>query len=292
MNESTYKASVKTERSKAIILLIITALLWSLGGILIKSINWNPLAISGTRSLIAALLILVILKKPQINFSRGQVGAAVTYAGTVILFVTANKMTTAANAILLQYTAPVYVAIFGSIFLKEKATLIDWLTVFIVLCGMVLFFCDHLNTSGLVGNSIAAASGVCFGLFAVFMRMQKNESPLESVFLGNLLTALIGIPFMLKGMPEKSNWINLVLLGIVQLGIPYILYSKAIKNVTALDAILIPVIEPILNPIWVFLFLGEAPGKWAVAGGFIVLLAVTLRCSLPIINKNNLQQPR
>lgn len=286
MNSNTYKGIRISERGKAIFLLIITAVLWSLGGILIKSINWNPLAIAGTRSLIAASLMLIILKKPKIDFSKAQIGAMGTYAATVILFVVANKMTTAANAILLQYTAPIYVAIFGSFFLKEKATKLDLITILIVLGGMVLFFCDHLNASGFLGNILAAASGLSFGLFAVFMRMQKNGSPLVSVFLGNILTAIIGIPFMLGSIPSSSNWLNLALLGVVQLGIPYILYSKAIKHVSALDAILVPIIEPILNPIWVFLVVGEAPGRWAIIGGMVVIAAVTFRCILPVIRTN------
>lgn len=270
----------ETHRAKSIVLLVITAILWSSGGILIKVIDWNPLAIAGLRSAIAAAVLLIVLKRPKINWSFPQVGAALAYAAMVILFVSANKMTTAANAILLQFTAPIYVALLGAWFLKEKTKLMDWITIFFVFCGMALFFLDNLSTSGFLGNILAMISGVCFALFTIFMRMQKDGSPLESVFLGNVLTAIIGIPFMFQSAPNKAGWVSLVLLGVIQLGIPYILYSKAIKHVTAIEAILIPVIEPILNPVWVFLMMGEAPAKWAIFGGCVVITAVTIRCVL------------
>lgn len=273
------------ERYKAIALLVITAVLWSMGGLLIKLINWNPIAIAGVRSAIAALLILIVIRKPKITWSFNQIGGAIAYAGTVILFVMANKMTTAANAILLQYTAPVYVAIFGAWFLKEKVKWIDWVTIFFVIGGMLLFFIDRVSAGGLAGNIIAIISGIFFAGTAMFMRKQKNESPLESIFLGNVLTALICSPFMFGSMPDASSWAGLLILGIVQLGISYILYSIAIKNVTALEAVLVPVIEPILNPIWVLIVMGEKPGVWSLVGGFIVLFFITARCVIATLKE-------
>lgn len=279
----TRMTNFKTERSVSIILLIITATLWSLGGLLIKLINWNPLAIAGTRSIISAIVIWVYLKKPRITWSKPQLGATLAYVATVIFFVTATKMTTAANAILLQFTAPIYVTLLSPWLLKEKTRLIDWLTVLTVLGGMALFFFDNLSLHNILGNLIAAASGISFAFFTLFMRMQKNGSPLESVFLGNIITSIICLPFMFQTGPGTTGWIFLTILGVLQLSIPYILYSKAIKHVSAIDAILIPVIEPLLNPVWVFLFLGETPGSWALIGGVIVLAAITVRSLLPIL---------
>lgn len=280
---------IKSERTRAIVLLVITAILWSLGGVLIKSIKWNPIAIAGMRSAIAAIVLLIVIKKPKITWSFPQIGAALAYSGTVILFVMANKTTTAANAILLQYTAPIYVAIFGALFLKEKTKLFDWIIIMIVLGGMALFFLDNLSTSGILGNILAAGSGVCFGFLAIFMRMQKDGSPLESVLLGNILTAIIGIPFMFSSTITTDGLLMLLIMGVVQLGIPYILYSMAIKHVTALEAILIPIIEPILNPVWVFILIGEIPGPWAIVGGVIVVSAVTVRCVLPALRAKSSQ---
>ena len=271
-------------RTMAIVLLVLTALLWSSGGLLIKLISWNPIAIAGFRSAIAALFILIIIKKPRFTWSFPQVGGAIMYALTVMSFVAATKLTTAANAILLQYSAPIYVAVFGSLFLKEKTKPRDWVTILFVISGMVLFFIDEISMDNIYGNLIAVFSGLTFAALAIFMRMQKNGSPLESAFLGNIATAIIGLPFMfISEKPDFTGWIALLILGVFQLGLSYILYSIAIKHVTALEATIIPVIEPILNPLWVFLFTAEAPGKWAVVGGLIVLVSVTIRCVLSVI---------
>ncbi len=276
------KTALIQERPKAILFLAITAILWSLGGLLIKSIDSNPLAIAGVRSGISAILIWIATGKPKFNWSFAQIGAALAYSATVLLFVAANKNTTAANAILIQYTAPVYVAFLGAWLLKEKVKLLDGVTIFIVLGGMVLFFADDISMEGILGNVLASISGLTFAIFTVLMRMQKKGSPIESVLLGNVLTAIIGIPFIFRDMPDSKGWLFLVILGVVQLGLPYLLYAKAIKHVTALEASLIPVLEPILNPVWVFLLLGEIPGKWAFVGGFIVLFSVTGRCLLSL----------
>ncbi len=265
------------ERHQAIGFLVVTAILWSSAGLLIKMISWNPIAIAGMRSAIATLVLLVFLRRPHLTWSSAQIGGALAYTVTVILFVLANKLTTAANAILLQYTSPIFVALFGAWFLGERATRLDWTTIFVVMGGMVLFFLDDLTTGGLWGNVCAISSGVTFACFVLFMRKQKNDSPLESVFLGNILTALIGFPFMFEAMPSASSWVGLILAGVIQLGLSQVLYAAAIKHVAALEAILIAVIEPILNPVWVLLIMGEAPGPWALLGGFIVLVSVTIR---------------
>lgn len=273
-----YNGISNSLRGKSIIYLVLTAILWSTGGILIKQVNWNPVAIAGTRSAIAALLMLCVIKKPSLKWSKVKIGGSIAYAGTVILFISANKMTTAANAILLQYTAPIYVALLGSWFLKEKTTAVDWITIFFVLGGMILFFIDDINAGSIWGNIIAILSGISFAAQALLIRKQKDGSPVDSVFWGNVFTAIIAIPFMFKGTPNANGWTNLILLGIFQLGIPYLLYSYAIKHVTALEVIMIPILEPILNPVWVFLFIGEKPGKWAVAGGIIVVASIVARC--------------
>lgn len=273
---------LEASRPVSLFLLAFTAVLWSFGGLLIKLVDWNPLAIAGARSLIAALMMLALIRRPRLPRTFAQVAGAVAYAGTVILFVLANKLTTAANAILLQYTAPIYVALLGAWFLKERVGKADWLTIFLVLGGMLLFFVDDLEAGGLAGNLIALFSGVCFAVTIVCLRSQKSSSPLETVFWGNALTAVIGIPFMSAPPQDGQSWLGLILLGIFQLGLSYILYTIAIKKVTALEGTLIPVIEPIMNPLLVFLALGESPGLWSIAGGSIVVVSITLRCVLSV----------
>jgi drug/metabolite transporter (DMT)-like permease len=259
--------------------MVAAALCWSLGGLLIKSVPWPPLAVAGGRGFIAAAFLAAFAPRFRFTWSAAQIGGAVAYAATTVLFVTANKLTTAANAILLQYTAPVWIALLGAWFLGERATRADWVTIALVFAGMGLFFCDDLRFSGIAGNLVALASGVAFASMTLLLRKQKDTSAEESIFLGNLLAGVIGLPFMLQGglLPDVRGWVALALLGTVQLGLSYLLYARAIRHVTALEAVLIPVIEPILNPVWVLLALGERPGPLSLVGGVIVLGAVTLR---------------
>jgi len=193
------------KRKISLFLLALTAAMWSMGGLLIKLVNAHPLFISGMRSLISAVIILLYVRKPRFTWSFPQIAAAVTYALTVITFVIANKYTTAANAILIQYTAPVYVALFSGWLLKEKVTYLDWAVIAVVFGGMILFFMDGLDTRGLLGNIFAFVSGIGFGFFPIFMRMQKNGSPVESVILGNIITALAGLPFISVSSPAAPN---------------------------------------------------------------------------------------
>lgn len=260
------------------LLLVAAALCWSLGGLLIKAVNWPPLAVAGGRGFIAALFLLATNRGLRFSFSRVQLLGALGYAACTITFCVATKLTTAANAILLQYTAPVWIALFGAWFLGERATRADWITITAVLGGMTLFFADSLELANALGNALAVISGVCFAGMTIALRKQKDTSASESIILGNLLAFAVGLPWII-GAPNLSahGWISLALLGVVQLGVSYWLYARAIKHVTALEAVLIPVIEPILNPVWVLLATGEKPSPLALVGGAIVLTAVTLR---------------
>ena len=255
--------------------------MWSLGGLLIKSIPWPPLAISGMRGGIAAIVIYIYSRNDKITITKDKIIAACFYTLVVTLFVMANKLTTAGNAILLQYTAPVYVALFGYMFLGERSTFVDWATIIILLLGLALFFFDDLSFDGYLGNVLAILSGMFFAGLTLLLRKQKDDSPSDSIFLGNILTLVIGLPVIVGGTEFDLNSIILILLlGVLQLGIPYILYTTAIKHVTALDAIIFPVIEPILNPILVFIVLGETLGSWSVFGGALVLSGVIFRAIL------------
>lgn len=267
------------------VFLLLAAILWSLGGVLIKSIDWHPMAIAGGRSAIAIPLMLACVGWPKFSFSRAQIGGAIGYALTVVLFVFATRMTTAANAIFLQYTAPIYVAVIGRWYLGERALRIDWLVIAIALGGIVLFFLDRLSVSGFWGNIIALCSGLAFASVAIFLRKEKAGSPVTSIILGNVIVALAGAPFMLQSSLGEGGVWRLALLGTLQLGLPYVFYAAAIKHVTALEATLIPLLEPVLNPLWVMLTLGERPGPWAVVGAAMVLGAVLVRGALMITRR-------
>ncbi|HQF39181.1 MAG TPA: DMT family transporter [Opitutaceae bacterium] len=271
----------KQQHSRAVLGLLGAALLWSMGGVLLKSVHIHPLAVAGGRGLIAALFLMACLRRWRLRFSPVMVGAALAYTGTTALFAAANQLTTAANAILLQYTAPIYVAWLGRWLLGERVTRLDWVTIVVVFAGMALFFADQLSADGLLGSILAVVSGVSFALMTVLLRKQKDAEPVDSIVLGNLVGAAIGLPFFAAGpLPSPAGWAALIALGTLQLGLSYLLYSRAIRHVTALGSILILMLEPLLNPVWAALVLGERPGRWALVGGAVVLGAVTTRALL------------
>lgn len=271
---------MKIERTRlmGILGVIGASFLWSTAGFLIKMVDWSPLAITGVRSLIASIVIFLYLKKPKLTFRKPQIIGALALAATMFLFIMANKMTTAANAILLQYTAPIFVALLSSYILKEKVKKVDWAVIGIVIAGLALFFLDDMSPGNMLGNLLAILSGVTFAGTIVALRMQKDGSPVETTLLGNLFAFFISIPFLMKApMPDTNSIIGLVLLGVFQLGLAYIIYANAIKHVSAVEGVLLNVVEPLFNPFWVFLFIGEAPSRNALIGGIIVLVAVTGR---------------
>jgi drug/metabolite transporter (DMT)-like permease len=253
------------------------ALLWSLAGLFIKLLDWNPFAIACGRSAIAAVFIFVWLRRPRFTFSLPQILAAMAYSATMLLFVYANKATTSANAILLQYGEPVYVAIIGSFLLKERPKAEHWIAFAFVALGMGLFFAGGLGGGSALGNIAAATAGLTFALYAIFMRMQKDSSPLESALLAHLMTAAIsfvGCLFLPAPRIDAASLAAIAGLGILQIGLASVLFAVGIKRVTALDSSLIGVLEPVFNPVWVFLATGEAPGSNALAGGGIIIAAV------------------
>jgi drug/metabolite transporter (DMT)-like permease len=195
----------------------------------------------------------------------------------MIGFVVATKLTTAANAIFLVYTAPLYVALLSAWFLQEPIRRFDWLTILLALTGMACFCFERLSSEGWVGNLCALGSGMATAWLVLCLRKQHAAAPLTIMLLGNVLATLVGLPFMFDTMPDTVSWLALLLSGVVQLGVPSVLYCKAIPHVRAIEAVLIPIIEPVLNPFWVFLLLGEVPSLWALVGGGIVLGAVAAR---------------
>ena len=268
----------QNDKIVGVLLMAATASLWSMAGLFIKVIDWNPFAIAGIRSFIASLVILAFLRKPKIHWSFPQVAAAVANAVTMLLFVAANKTTTAANAILLQYMAPVFTAFIGAALLKEKTRIEHWVAIFFVAVGMTIMFAKKVDGGQLFGDAIALTSAVTFSLYIVFMRMQKEGSPHESNLLSQWIAAgvclIISLFLPMPQFTQKSVAAILVL-GIVQIGIPAILIAYAIKRISAVSANLIAVIEPVLNPVWVFLVLGEYPGMNTIIGGAVILVAVT-----------------
>jgi drug/metabolite transporter (DMT)-like permease len=265
-----------SERRKAILFIILAATLWSTGGLMIKAISWQPLAILGGRSLFSSIVLLLYVRRIPIKWTRWKILAAVSHILTALLFIVATKLTTAANAIFLQYTAPVYIVMMAAWFLHERPTRMDWTSMIVIFSGMLLFFGDKLSLNGFYGNLAAVLSGITLALLTVSLRAQKSGVPAESILLANLFTAVAGFPIVLKEAWTITNWLIILYLGVFQIGLSFLFFSVAIKHVPALEATLISTLEPVLNPLWVFLFIGEKPGYFALIGGAIVLGGVAL----------------
>lgn len=269
--------SSSLSRSQAILLLATAAVLFSTAGLMIKLLSIGPFALVGGRSIIAVLVILAWSGRPRFTWSLPQVGGGIALAVTQMLFVLATRQTTAANAVFIQFTAPVFVAIFGTWFLGERAQRIDWLAMLAIGIGFLFFFSGELSLSGTWGNINALLSGITLAWLLLFLRKQRHGSTVETILLGNAFAALAGLPFFLQESPTLADYGGILFLGVIQLGIPFILMSIAIKELEAVEAILIQTIEPLFNPIWVFLVVGEAPAPLALVGGVIVLASVTIR---------------
>ncbi|MDR0465783.1 MAG: EamA family transporter [Deltaproteobacteria bacterium] len=266
-----------TIKGKAVLMVVAAAVLWSTGGFLIKWIDWTGLSIAGWRSLIAALFLCGCLRRaPRIPGSAAAWIGILMYSLMVLSFVMATKLTTAANAILLEYLSPVYVALLAPIFLKEPTRRRDWLFIVSAACGMAMFFMDELGAGGLAGNVLGVFSGIFFASFCLALRRVPAGHAVDMVVFGNVTAFLLSLPFMdFQHVPGASGWLCLLILGCFQLGLGYYFYAAASVHLTALELSVIPVLEPLLNPLIVALFLGETPGVWSMAGGVIVLGTVT-----------------
>ena len=270
------------ERTKGVAAFAACALLWSTAGIFIKLLPWSAPLIAGMRSLIASVFLLAWLKRPHFHWSFAQVAAGVLNAATMCLFVYANKATTSANAILLQYSAPVFTAIAGTFILREKPKPEQIVAFIFVIIGMGVFFVGPgggLGGGSFLGNLAAATTGLTFGLYFVFMRKQKDGSPLESNLLSHWITAAVMLPLALFFPAPKLTPVtiaSILALGTLQIGVAAIFFAYGIKRVTAVQGVLTAVLEPVFNPVWVFLFVGERPSPNALAGGAIIVAAVTI----------------
>jgi drug/metabolite transporter, DME family len=263
---------------------LIAVLMWSTGGLFIKLTSLDAFTVNAGRSLFAAITVAIFTYKKGLKLDRFTILTSFLYAGTLTCFVYANKNTTAANAIFLQYTAPIYILMLAPFVLKEKFRIKDLFTVFFCLIGMSLFFVGQFDTAALTGNLAALLSGLFFGLYFIFLRHPRslaNRNPALSVFYGNVLIVILMIPLVAPNLPAQVGLIGLkdilaiLFLGVFQIGIAYLLFTKGIASgVRSLDASIIGFIEPLLNPVWVFLFVGEKPSNWALLGGTIIIATV------------------
>ena len=263
-----------TDRRKAILFLILAALLWSTAGVFVKALDWQPLSLLAGRGIFTSILFLLYMRRLPKNVTHWTLLAAGGSIATQFLFVTSTKLTTAANSIFLQYTAPIYVVLLAYWLLREKPSRTDWIAMVTIFLGLILFFGDQLSPDGFYGNILAVLSGVTSAIMMVSFRAQKDATPEDSILIASLAIAIFGFPSILKETQTITNWLSIAYLGIFQIGLAFIFFTKGIKHIPALEANLIGTLEPILNPVWVFLFLGERMGRSALLGGLVVLAGV------------------
>ncbi len=275
-------SSVRKATVSPLLLVFGAAVLWSTGGLFIKATSLSAFELSFGRSLLAAITIAIVTRREGFGLNRVSAITSILYAALLILFVAATKLTTAANAIFLQYTAPVYVLILEPLFYKEKFRRRDLVTVAVCVIGMSLFFVGKLRPQDVDGNLLALASGVCFALFFLLLRHSKarNVNRASSAIYGNLIVVLICAPAFFGAARRgigASDLSRISYLGIIQIGCAYLLFTLAMaRGLRSLDASIVGYIEPVLNPIWVFLFIGERPSGWAILGGTIIIASVVV----------------
>lgn len=270
--------STLSEHNKGILAVFLTAILWSSGGLFIKLISLNSMQLSFFRCAIAAIVFAVLFRKRVLRFNRLSLFNSLAYSAVLILFVIATKTTTAANAIFLQSTAPIYVLIFEPILTKTKWERINIITIVVCFLGMILFFMGDLTPGDIEGNFAALLAGVAFATF--FLGMKKNDPQYgeSSIFYGNILVALFCVPFItdMQGI-SLQDFAMVSFLGVFQIAFAYALFSYGLKRIIAVEASIISMFEPVLNPIWVFIGYGEVPSFYAIIGGIIIVTAISAR---------------
>ena len=266
----------------AIIEMLICATLWSVAGIFMKLLPWNGFAVAGLRSLIAGLTVAayILLRGMHIIINRRTLITGAFTACVYTCFAVANKLTTAANAIVLQFTSPVFIVIFSALILKKRIRRNDALVVSFTLIGIALFFFDQLKPGYILGNFVAIAAGMFMAGMFMAVGELEGEQRFSGILIGQSLTFLVGLPFIIATRPEFTvvSTLSILVLGVFQLGISYILYVESTKYCPPLACCLLGAAEPLLNPVWVLIFDGERPGVFALIGGVIVVVSITLWC--------------
>lgn len=269
-----------SKRRKAIFEVLLCAVLWSTGGIFMKLLDWEAMPIAGVRSVIAGLVMVVYMHVRHIRYKLSVRSAfgGIVLCGTLTLFVMANRLTTAANAIVLQYTSPAFIVVFSAILYRKRPAKSDVIAVLVTLVGISLFFLDQLDAGHILGNICGVLSGVCFAMYYMFMEGCPERERMSTILNANVLTFLISVPFIVSAPPtfDAESTLVILALGIVQLGIPYVILANAVAYCPPLACSLLGMLEPLLNPVWVLIFDGERPGVMALIGGVIVIAALSV----------------
>lgn len=261
------------EQKRSIFFVFMASLLFSIGGLCVKLIPWSALSINGARNLIGVIVIgiYLLVSKHKLRWNLPVFIGALSTMGTTTLYTIANKLTTAANAIVLQFTAPVFVIIFMLLIFHTKPKKLDIITCVAVLFGVLLFFVDGLRAGNMLGNLVAVLAGVCYAGVFMMNASEKSDS-MSSVFFGQLGSAIVFTPFCFAETDfSPAPMAALLVLGVLQVGVAYIFLSLGIRRTPPVTASLITGLEPVLNPIWVAVFYGEHISLTALFGAVIVV---------------------
>ena len=263
---------------RARLLLLLAAVLWSLAGIFIKFLALPPLTIVFYRSLFASLFFAFFVRKSIAAPKGALLVSALAYTAAISAFVSANKITTAANAIALQYTAPMFVFVIVHFLFGEKITGVSWISLVLGMLGIAVICAGSAGQPDAAGVMIALLSGLLFSIYMISLRFLKEFNPGTLTFLNNVVCCLILLPLVgsALSLSLKEGWIVAVM-GVVQLGIPYWLFSKGLEQISVQEASLIVLIEPVLNPIWVALIVGELPSGATLIGGVFIVGSLGFR---------------
>lgn len=270
-----------SSRGRGLAYLASASLLWSTSGIFIKLLALSAFHIACYRSLVSAVAIVAILKALRRPWSLPREPLALTgslvYACVLVLFVLATKLTTSANAIFLQYAAPIYLLFLEPWIFRRPFASRDFWAVGACVGGMALFFAGHLERGGLAGNLLAVLSGLLLAVFSLILKWEREtrpgHDPIGMVVLGNLLVALLCLPWVARDLhaPAPAQVLMLLYLGIFQLGLAYLLFTVGMRYLSATAALITCMLEAVFNPVWVFLGVGERPSPYALAGGLVIL---------------------
>lgn len=266
--------------------ILAAAILWSLAGVFIKFLDVPPLTIVFYRSFFAFLVFTAFVRRAQWQINGPVLISVLTYTAAISSFVSANKLTTAANAIVLQYTAPIFVFLFSRWVLGEK---ISRLNGFALLAGMIGVGVISLDSAGkpeMAGVLLALVSGVLFAAYMINLRRTQQVTPIYLTWINNAFCALALLLVVSSHLALNLNQLGiLIVMGAVQLGLPYFLFSKGLQSVSLQEASLIALIEPVLNPIWVALTVGEIPSAATLSGGVMILVGLAVRYVWPLVKK-------
>jgi drug/metabolite transporter (DMT)-like permease len=274
------------------LLVLASALLWSLAGVFIKLLEVPPLTIVLYRSLFASLVFLPFIKRSDWRLDWPVVISVLSYTAALTAFVSANKLTTAANAIVLQYTAPVFVFLYSRIVLGETISKLTGLAFVLSMAGVGIISLDSVGEPEITGILVALLSGVFFAGYMVNLQRTKTISPVYLTWLNNLMCALILLPIVKSRLAlSPVDGMLLAVMGAVQLGLPYFLFSKGLRSVSLQEASLIALIEPVLNPLWVAAVIGEIPSAATMAGGSLIVVGLASRYLPPVLEKLSARAP-